>query len=80
MNDSLKQAASIGQFQTTLIISEIVITAIVFYGFYLIFNGFNKKQKAFKQQQEGKWSDWHYDWLAKTSNQLLFELQSLIPK
>jgi len=54
MQDSLQQAASISQFKTTLIISEIVVTAIVFYGFYLIFNGFNKKQKAFKQLQKGK--------------------------
>ncbi len=40
-------------FQFTLL-SHIVITTIVFYGFYLIFNNFNKKQKAFKQKQNGK--------------------------
>lgn len=50
MQDTLKNVVSVESFKTTLIISEIVVTALVFYGFYVIFNGFNKKNKAFKDQ------------------------------
>lgn len=52
MQDTLTNTVSVESFKTTLIISEIVITALVFYGFYVIFNGFNKKNKAFKKQNE----------------------------
>lgn len=57
MKDTVAQAAnevSIESFKTTLIISEIVITALVLYGFYLIFNSFNKKNKAFRKAQSEK--------------------------
>jgi hypothetical protein len=48
MKDTLKNNISVESFKTTLIISEIVITALVLVGFFLIFNQFNKKNKAFK--------------------------------
>jgi hypothetical protein len=49
MKDTLaNNSVSVEQFQTTLIISEILITGIVLYGFYLIFNKFNKKNKEFR--------------------------------
>jgi hypothetical protein len=57
MKDTLTKAAnevSVESFKTTLIISEIVITALVLYGFYLIFNNFNKKNKAFRNEQSKK--------------------------
>jgi len=54
MQDTLKNVVSVQSFKTTLIISEIVVTALVFYGFYVIFNGFNKKNKAFKDQNKNK--------------------------
>ena len=51
MKDSLNNSTvTIKSFQTTLIISEILITAIVLFGFYLIFNQFNKKNNAFKNK------------------------------
>lgn len=37
-------------FLTLMIISEIGVTLIVFYGFYLIFNRFNKKMKLNKKE------------------------------
>ena len=43
---------SVDSFKTTLIISEIVITAIVLVGFYLIFNRFSKKNKAFIEERK----------------------------
>jgi hypothetical protein len=53
MKDSLNNATvTIKSFQTTLIISEILITAIVLFGFYLIFNQFNKKNNAFKKKSD----------------------------
>ena len=53
MKDSFhKNDISIASFNTTLIISEILITAIVLYGFYLIFNRFNKKNDAFKTKND----------------------------
>jgi hypothetical protein len=52
MQDTLKNVVSVQSFKTTLIISEIVVTALVFYGFYVIFNGFNKKNKAFKEKNK----------------------------
>jgi positive regulator of sigma E activity len=48
MNDSLN-AITVSQFKTTLIISEIVITAIVLVGFFIIFNKFSKKTKSIKK-------------------------------
>lgn len=51
MKDSLSNNISVSSFKTTLIISEIVITALVLIGFYLIFNQFSKKDKAFKNKQ-----------------------------
>lgn len=48
MKDSMNKV-SVESFQTTLIISEILITLVVFVGFYFIFNRFNKKNKAFKK-------------------------------
>lgn len=57
MKDTLTQsgnAVSLDSFKTTLIISEILITALVLVGFYLIFNNFNKKQKAYKNDQSNK--------------------------
>jgi hypothetical protein len=54
MQDTLELANTVSKssFSTTLIISEIVITAIVLYGFYRIFNSFNNKQKAFLEEQK----------------------------
>jgi heme/copper-type cytochrome/quinol oxidase subunit 4 len=53
MKDTLhKNEISIESFNITLIISEILVTAIVLYGFYLIFNAFNKKNKAFKMKND----------------------------
>jgi hypothetical protein len=49
MNDSLN-AITVSQFKTTLIISEIVITAIVLIGFFMIFNKFNKKNNEYKNE------------------------------
>lgn len=49
MKDSLN-AVTVGQFKTSLILSEIIITAIVLYGFFLIFNKFNKKNNEFKKK------------------------------
>jgi flagellar basal body-associated protein FliL len=49
MNDSLN-AITVGEFKTSLIISEIVITAIVMIGFFIIFNRFSKKNKAHKEE------------------------------
>jgi len=49
MNDSLSKTESFHSFRTSLIASEIIVTAIVMVGFYLIFNHFNKKNKAFKK-------------------------------
>ena len=51
MKDSFSNNISVSSFKTTLIISEIVITALVLIGFYLIFNQFSKKDKAFKNKQ-----------------------------
>ncbi len=53
MKDTLKNNISVESFKTTLIISEIVITALVLVGFFLIFNQFNKKNKAFKGPKGG---------------------------
>lgn len=50
MQDTATNAISISSFKTTLIISEIVITALVLVGFYLIFNQFNKRNKAFRNK------------------------------
>lgn len=47
MRDSLNPI-TVSSFRNTLIVSEIVVTAIVFIGFYFIFNHFTKKNKAFK--------------------------------
>lgn len=52
MKDTLSNAVSQESFKTTLIISEIVITAIVLYGFYLIFNKFNKQNKSFQESKK----------------------------
>jgi len=52
MQDSLAHAVSVNSFKNTLIISEILITAIVLYGFYLIFNKFNQKNKEFLEQKK----------------------------
>jgi hypothetical protein len=49
--DSFPNDISVESFKYTLIISEILVTAIAFYGLYLIFNQFNKKNKAFKANQ-----------------------------
>lgn len=57
MKDTLTQsgnAVSLDSFKTTLIISEILITALVLVGFYLIFNNFNKKNKAYRKDQSNK--------------------------
>ncbi|MDP2176385.1 MAG: hypothetical protein Q8K70_10800 [Bacteroidota bacterium] len=51
MNDSLN-AITVSQFKTTLIISEIVITAIVIVGFFMIFNRFTKKNKEHQKTIE----------------------------
>lgn len=51
MDTLSKPTVSVESFKTTLIVSEILITAIVLIGFYLIFNKFNKKNKAFRKQQ-----------------------------
>lgn len=48
MKDSVN-AITKESFKANLIASEIIITAIVLIGFYLIFNKFNKKQRAFKE-------------------------------
>ena len=50
MKDTLANGTSIASFKTTLIISEIVITALVLIGFFLIFNKFNKKNNEFKKK------------------------------
>jgi hypothetical protein len=53
MKDTLSKATvSEESFKITLIISEIVITAIVLYGFYLIFNRFNKQNKNFQENKK----------------------------
>jgi hypothetical protein len=49
---ALADTVSVESFKTTLIISEILITAIVLYGFYVIFNRFNKKNKEFIEQNK----------------------------
>lgn len=54
MQDSLKQTVTVESFRTTLIISEILITAIVLVGFYFIFNRFNKKNKSFRENEQTK--------------------------
>jgi len=53
MKDTLaaNPTVTIKSFQTTLIISEILITAIVLVGFYFIFNKFNKQNNAFKNKK-----------------------------
>ncbi|MCK9480179.1 MAG: hypothetical protein M0R38_00250 [Bacteroidia bacterium] len=38
------------EFKILLIASEIVVTLIVFYGFYLVFNKFNKNLKTHKKE------------------------------
>ena len=50
MKDTVVNNISVSSFKTTLIISEIVITALVLIGFYLIFNQFNKKNNTFKNK------------------------------
>ncbi len=53
MKDSaMTDTVSVASFKTTLIISEILITAIVLVGFYLIFNKFNKKNREFLEQKK----------------------------
>jgi hypothetical protein len=42
---------SLSGFKTSLVISEILITALVLIGFYIIFNRFNKKNNAFRQKR-----------------------------
>lgn len=37
-------------FKILLVASEIGVTFIVFYGFYLVFNHFNKQMKAHRKQ------------------------------
>ncbi len=49
MQDTLN-TVSVSSFKTTLIISEITITALVLIGFYIIFNRFSKKNNAFKDK------------------------------
>ncbi len=51
MKDSFTNNISVSSFKTTLIISEIAITALVLVGFYLIFNQFSKRDKAFKEKK-----------------------------
>ncbi len=53
MKDSLNPI-TVSDFRSTLIVSEIVVTAIVFIGFYLVFNQFSKKNKAFKDKNANK--------------------------
>lgn len=48
--EEARQTVSVESFKTTLIISEILITAIVLIGFYLIFNRFNRKNKEFRDK------------------------------
>lgn len=50
MNPDSLNSITVGQFKTTLVISEIVVTLVVFVGFYLIFSRFNKKNKSFKKK------------------------------
>lgn len=55
MKDSLTNSeVSVSSFKTLLIVSEILITALVLIGFYLIFNRFNKRNTAFKKEQADK--------------------------
>lgn len=51
MKDTVQNAISVESFKNTLIASEIIITAIVMIGFFLIFNQFNKKNKSFKSEK-----------------------------
>lgn len=52
MKDSLgNPGITVESFKSTLIVSEILITAITMVGFYLIFNYFNKKNKEFQKNQ-----------------------------
>ena len=51
--DTIKQNnISVDSFNTSLIASEIIVTAIALIGFYLIFNHFNNKNKAFKAKNK----------------------------
>lgn len=55
MKDSLQNNnITVESFQTQLIISEITVTVITLVGFYLVFNYFNKKNKAFREKQNQK--------------------------
>lgn len=50
MNPDSLNAITVGNFRNTLIVSEIVVTLVVFVGFYFIFSRFSKKNKAFRKK------------------------------
>ena len=52
MNPDSLNAITVGHFRNTLIVSEIVVTLVVFVGFYFIFTRFSKKNKSFKQKNK----------------------------
>ncbi len=52
MNKDSLNPITVGEFRNLLIGSEILVTAIVMLGFFLIFRSFVKKQKKFESDEK----------------------------